>query len=154
MILEDLAKIKSIKKEIYEAIKSKGVEFSASDLFEVYPSQVDKIETAGPSVEKPFFTFFKVPPEPKSFVFGGGVSAEMGGIYFGNYVKDFEGITATPIKIGSDVWGYTGLSNIGSTYLSSKPVDMPQFTFIKAQPTCTDKVFGPEENSSADIQVI
>ena len=144
--------IQEIKQLIYNEIKKKGVEIDKDLFFNEYYLKIREIETASKE-EKPYFDFFKVPPEPKNFVFGGGVSSNMGGIYFGNYVKDFEGITATHIKIGSDVWGYTGLSNISSTYLSSKPVDMPQFTFIKAQPTCTDKVFGPEENSSADIQV-
>ena len=148
MILDDLQKIKQIKKEIYDSIKGKGVDISSKELFELYPSQVDKIETAGPAVEKPYFDFYRIPPEPKNFVFGGGVSSEMGDIYFGFEAKLFDGIQDTPIKIGTASWGYKGLDTVDKSYLNAPDADIPTFSFVRAQPTCTDQVFGPTDLSA------
>lgn len=146
--------IQEIKQLIYNEIKNKGAEIDKNLPFNEYHWKIREIETASKE-EKPYFYFFKVTPEPKNFVFGGGVSKEMGGIYFGAHVDLLDVITDKQIAIGKDSWGTKGLSNIGEQYLFLGDVNVPTVTFVRAQPTCTNKVFGPEDASSSfEIQVI
>lgn len=145
--------IQEIKQLIYNEIKKKGVEIDKDLFFNEYYLKIREIETASKE-EKPYFNFFKVSPEPKNFVFGGGVSSNMGDIYFSFHINDNIKIDKPYIKIGDKVWGYRGLETVDQIYVEEKQISNVDYSFIKAQPTCTDKVFGPVENNPVNIQVI
>lgn len=138
-----LDEIQEIKKLIYNEIKKKGVDIDKDLYFNEYPLKIREIETASKE-EKPYFNFFKVPIEPKNFVFGGGVSSVMGGIYFSFNIKDNLKYDKQFIRIGEGVWGYRGLETVDKTYVVEKQISSANYTFVKAQPTCTDQVWGPE----------
>ncbi len=139
-----LDEIQEIKKLIYNEIKKKGVEIDKDLYFNEYPLKIREIETASKE-EKPYFNFFKVPIEPKNFVFGGGVSSVMGEIYFSFNIKDILTIEKPLLKIGDQVWGYRGLETVDKSYVVEKQVSSIDYSFIKAQPTCTEQVWGPNK---------
>lgn len=141
-----LDQVQEIKQQIYSEIKKKGVEIDPDLFFNEYPLKIREIETASKE-EKPYFNFLKVPIEPKNFVFGGGVSSVMGGIYFSFNINDLPSIYNPRIKLGDKVWGYRGLDTVDQSYLDDKQVPTVTYNFVKAQPTCTDQVWGPEESS-------